>query len=251
MIGSGLWALGSGRRVLRYGLTLVFVIAADPVSAQQATGSLTGYVSDTAAAPLPGVHVYAATPGGSSGAVTAADGSYTFSNLREGRYTVYACLPGFTTVAREVTVSSHGAVLDVQLRVAPICECLAPPDLPTLFKQADLVLRVKLTRRELALGYDSAPMVVHTAHILKQWKRDPRVAGDTVVFQQDLEGDCEPYQIGRDLVLFLKWDPRKDAFVRIVGAFTIDGGRLISPLSAYDGKPVDVFGSELDRLAAK
>ena len=244
-----------GLRTSDFGPCLAAVLLLSlPAAARQATVTLTGHVSDNMAAPLSVARVCAATTQGSSQAVTAADGSYVFSDLREGTYNVYSCLPGFTTVAQKVTISGRGTVLDFVLPVAPICECLAPPDLPTLFKQADLVVRIKLTGQELSPGSDHAAKVAHTAHILTVWKRNPRVVGATVTFLQDLEGDCQPYQIGRDMVLFLTWDTRQDAFVRAdrtVGAFTIESGHLNSSgLDRYSGKPVEELAADLDAIRA-
>ena len=68
------------------------------------TAVLTGTVTDTSGAAVPGVTVTATSPaliGGARSVVTEADGSYRFPALPPGLYTVTAELQGFTTGKRD------------------------------------------------------------------------------------------------------------------------------------------------------
>ena len=78
-----------------------------------ATGTLVGAVTNTSGSPLNGVRV---TTGGAS-ASTAADGTYTLTNVNAGSATVSASLAGYQSASQSATVTagSTGSVPTIQL----------------------------------------------------------------------------------------------------------------------------------------
>ena len=233
---------GSGLRTTDFGRWVpvaAVVLAISTVEARQATGSLSGCARDSTGERLPGVRVRATRDGKALQTITDGGGCYDFDALPAGPYAVYACLPGFTTVARELVIEDRrDAFSDFQLPITPICDCIAPRDLAGLWKLSDVVVRVSLGNQRLAPNADAGVTVIHSARLLHVWKQDKRVGGDFVEFRQRLE-----------------WNRRLNAFERVPGGvatFTIEDGRLSGAgLSGYNGKTVDVFELELYALAAK
>ena len=113
--------------------------------AQTTTGSILGEVSDSSGGKLPGVTVNARNQenGASRETVTDALGTYSFSALPPGTYTVSAALAGFGTVERK----------DVKL---PIASQVA---LPFVLQIASLTETVNVT--------EQAPLVDTTEHVVK------------------------------------------------------------------------------------
>src|SRR5262249_29239672 len=91
-------------------LFLVCVLVIVPAIALAQTGAaLTGIVSDSSGAVLPGVSVEAKSPAlieQTRSAVTDETGRYRIVDLRPGTYSVTFTLPGFSTVIREGVVLS-------------------------------------------------------------------------------------------------------------------------------------------------
>src|SRR5437870_11637968 len=88
-------------RLLMGGILLLFVAA---IAAAQTGAAVTGVVTDTSGAVLPGVTVEAKSPAlieQLRSAVTDEGGRYRIVDLRPGTYTVSFILPGFTTVTRD------------------------------------------------------------------------------------------------------------------------------------------------------
>jgi hypothetical protein len=85
-------------------LAAILLIAAGPVLAQTQTGTITGVVHDEQGAVMPGVTVTIQSPaliGGTRTAITNTTGSYQFSQLAPGVYTVTFQLSGFNTLVME------------------------------------------------------------------------------------------------------------------------------------------------------
>lgn len=83
---------------------VMFIIPATAAAQVGQTAALTGTVTDSSGAAVPGVTVTVAGPsliGGSRSTVTEADGSYRFPALPPGTYMVTYELQGFTTSTRE------------------------------------------------------------------------------------------------------------------------------------------------------
>src|SRR2546422_3587723 len=105
-------------------ILLVFVPA---VASAQAGAALTGVVTDTSGAVLPGVTVEAKSPAlieQVRSAVTDETGRYRIVDLRPGLYTVAFTLPGFATLVREgiELAGTFIATVDVELRVGGVAE---------------------------------------------------------------------------------------------------------------------------------
>jgi outer membrane receptor protein involved in Fe transport len=108
------------------GLALLAVAPAH--ASAQATGSITGIVTDQSGAVLPGATVEATSDatGQVREAFTAADGVYTIPLLTPGRYQVRATLQGFrTTLRSEVQVRvTESTRVDLSLAVGDLAETI-------------------------------------------------------------------------------------------------------------------------------
>src|SRR5881397_949404 len=110
--------------LLMAAVLLVFVPA---IAGAQAGAALTGVVTDTSGAVLPGVTVEARSPGlieQVRSSVTDETGRYRIVDLRPGTYSVTFTLPGFATVLREGIELSGTFVANVnaELRVGALQE---------------------------------------------------------------------------------------------------------------------------------
>ena len=110
-------------RVVR--AALLCALCAAPAAART-TGSITGSAADASGAPLPGVVVTAAGPGGAVEQVTGPDGAFTFPDLPPGDYVVTAALPGFETAQAAASVAAGGvAAVAVVLEIARLLETVS------------------------------------------------------------------------------------------------------------------------------
>ena len=84
-------------------ILMVATLGAIPAAAQITPGRLTGLVTDTQSAVLPGVTVTATSPAliGSQTTVTQADGRYLFPALPSGTYKLAFDLSGFQKLDRD------------------------------------------------------------------------------------------------------------------------------------------------------
>jgi hypothetical protein len=122
-----------------------------PVSAQ-ATGAITGVVSDTSGGVLPGVTVDATNrdTGQVRTAVTANDGFYTLPLLNPGRYAVKATLTGFGTTIRDaIVVVNETARADLQLQVGRVDERVTVQVEPPLVETTNATLGVVIDRQKI------------------------------------------------------------------------------------------------------
>jgi len=107
----------------------LFVLLAAPAFAQVQTGSITGIVTDTSNAVLPGVNVTLSGEkliGGEATQVTDATGSYRFDRLSPGAYVVKFELQGFRSVTREdIRINAtFVATVSVKLEVGSVSETI-------------------------------------------------------------------------------------------------------------------------------
>src|SRR5215510_2506706 len=105
----------------------ICLLFAPTVMYAQAGAALTGVVSDSSGAVLPGVTVEARSPvliEQVRSAVTDENGRYRIENLRPGAYNVTFMLPGFSTVIREGIQLSGTFIanVDAQLKVGTLQE---------------------------------------------------------------------------------------------------------------------------------
>ena len=92
------------------------------ISAQADRGRITGVVTDTSGAVLPGVTVSLSGPE-SRTAVTNERGEFAFDAVRPGRYELKAMLPGFVEVKQQVSVRAGGAVrLALKMAISALTE---------------------------------------------------------------------------------------------------------------------------------
>ena len=105
-------------------LLVVCLLAVPSSAAAQATGAITGIVTDASGAVLPGVtiDVTSRDTGQIRTAVTGTDGFYTIALVNPGVYQVKATLAGFRTTVRDhITVVVNETVrADVSLQVGQI-----------------------------------------------------------------------------------------------------------------------------------
>jgi hypothetical protein len=85
---------------------LIFVIAAAvPCAAQSGEGEISGRITDSSTAVLPGVRIVISGDGERREAVTDSNGRFTLRGLKIGTYLVSVELPGFTTKSGTITLS--------------------------------------------------------------------------------------------------------------------------------------------------
>ncbi|MEO8370523.1 MAG: TonB-dependent receptor [Candidatus Solibacter sp.] len=102
---------------LRRSLVLLLVAALSLASAfAQSTGTVHGAMTDDSGAIIPAAVVNLTGKGVTKSAQTQADGTYTFTGLAPGQYTVKAAFPGFAAVNKTVTVNAGGN-LDVPIQM--------------------------------------------------------------------------------------------------------------------------------------
>ena len=98
-------------------LLLVTLLAA-ALPAQQSTGTVKGVLGDDSGAVIPAATVTLTGKGATKTVQSQSDGSYTFSGVTPGDYTVAVTLTGFAPFTKSVTVAAGGTVqVPVQLAV--------------------------------------------------------------------------------------------------------------------------------------
>ncbi|HUB35114.1 MAG TPA: TonB-dependent receptor [Bryobacteraceae bacterium] len=104
--------------MLKLDRVLLFVLMTAAAVAQPRTGTLRGVLTDDSGAVIPAASVSVNGNGGPRTSQTQADGTYTFSGLAPGQYTVHVAYPGFANVDKAVTVSAGGTVqVPIQLSI--------------------------------------------------------------------------------------------------------------------------------------
>ena len=87
-------------------LLVVAALMALSALAQQTTGTVKGVLTDDSGSSVPAANVTLTGPGSNKAVKTVqtqADGSYTFSGLVPGQYTMGVVFPGFGTISKPVT----------------------------------------------------------------------------------------------------------------------------------------------------
>lgn len=146
----------------------VLLITSGAASAQSGqTATLTGSVTDTSGAVLPGVSVTAASPhhiGGPQGATTDVRGQYRLTGLTPGSYDLTVSLSGFNTVQRANVRLTPGfiATVDFTLVVADVTQTVvvgaASPTVDVRSSALPTVLGVELLEN-LPTGKDIADLL--------------------------------------------------------------------------------------------
>ena len=109
-----------------FGVVLALVLAATPAAAQVDTGSIRGTVKDQSGGVLPGATVTITHEGQGFAltGVTREDGTYVFTPIRTGSYTVRVEFPGFRkSEQRSISVSiQQQAEIDFTLETGNLTE---------------------------------------------------------------------------------------------------------------------------------
>ncbi|HET7747462.1 MAG TPA: carboxypeptidase-like regulatory domain-containing protein, partial [Vicinamibacteria bacterium] len=109
------------KRILLLGLALMLALA--PGAYAQVMQGIYGTVADESGAVLPGATVALTGDLGTRSTTSGPNGEFRFLNLDRGRYKVTVNLAGFTTVTREVIVTTgENVTLDFGLKVAQVAE---------------------------------------------------------------------------------------------------------------------------------
>ena len=98
-------------------LLLVAALAVSRAPAQPVSGVIKGVLTDDSGGVIPGASVSLTGHGGTITVQTQADGSYTFTGLASGQYTVQVTYPGFTPFQKVVTVNP-GSTIQVAVQLA-------------------------------------------------------------------------------------------------------------------------------------
>jgi hypothetical protein len=97
---------------------LVSTLLALSIGYAQTPGAIKGVVTDESGAVVPAAAVSLTGKGVQKAVQSQADGSYTFTGLAAGQYTVHAAVPGFSPFDKQVTVAGGATVsLEIPLHV--------------------------------------------------------------------------------------------------------------------------------------
>src|SRR4029079_10556547 len=106
-------------------LLLLVLSASGGAWAQGSGGNIYGTISDESGAVLPGATVTLGGPSGTRSTVSGSQGEFRFLNLDHGAYSLHLSLTGFSTVARDVTVTVGNNVnLTFTMKVATVEETI-------------------------------------------------------------------------------------------------------------------------------
>lgn len=141
------------RRVAGYSCLCALLLCLPVPVLAQATGAITGQVTDESGSVMPGVTVEATSEGTGSvrTAVTGSDGFYTLPLIQPGRYTVRGTLQGFRTAVKEgvvVSVNSTSRV-DLQLSVGSIEESITVQAAAPLVETANATMGIVIDERKV------------------------------------------------------------------------------------------------------
>ena len=245
---------------------VIVLLAATVLPAQtpDANGTLVGCITDPGGQgqPLPGVTVEVSSGGAHRTVFSNPAGCYALTDLPRGFYVVFARLRGFVSFSRDQLsiMPGHVEQLNFQMRVARICECVGPPStLTSLWKEADTVVRLRITGHEPGPSPIPGWPIKHTAAVVNVWKQSRPAAptGATLKFvQEEMYDETEPYAVGQEFVMFLRRQSTQNAFLRVqasfgtAAAFAIQDGVIHSAgLTGYVGMSLDNFLAELQTLS--
>jgi hypothetical protein len=132
-------------------LTAIASLLLLPVAASAQTSGITGVVSDSSGAILPGVTVEVSSPAlieKTRSSVTDGSGRYNITQLRPGVYTIAFTLPGFNTVRREGVelTSDFTATINAEMRVGAIEETITVAAESPVVDVQSITARTVMTR---------------------------------------------------------------------------------------------------------
>ena len=240
--------------------TLIFLATAPSLFAQ-GMSALIVCVTDTTNSPLPGTTVVASANGTRYTELADGRGCYEFISLPPNSYRVTARLQSFDNATKEKIKVAPGQTVRVnlQLWISPLCECLQPPTtLAGLRNAADAVVHLRITDHETQLP---APLhfFMQTARVLEIMKSHPAGGprGQATTFgQYQASGAPDPYDVGDELVMFLRWSPVDETFFSYDDTNTVfvvqDDKITRSPvaLTRYTGKALADLLNDLRSLSS-
>ena len=231
--------------------------------ATSTTGSIAGCITDTVNQMIPGTMVVVKGGGLERTAVTDSSGCYEAKALTPGSYRVTAVIAGFDHETRDrvVVTASNASRVDFTIRISAICECIdVKRDLKGHFEYADAVVRVRFSDAQpipsTPRGYYRHRATVVTVVKLPDGSNSKAVH----VLQNQRSGSPLPYDVGQELVVFLKSvEPGEFTIVSDEphlylerGAFLIENDRIRQTppeFSRYVGVRTAAFLDELRRMS--
>jgi outer membrane receptor protein involved in Fe transport len=134
-------------------LAVLLLVAAPALVRAQATGTITGVVSDESGALMPGAAVQATNQatGLTRGATSGSDGFYTVPLLTPGLYRVEATLSGFAPLTRDGirVVVSENARVDLRLKVGQVAENVVVVGEAPLVETGNATLGIAIDERKV------------------------------------------------------------------------------------------------------
>jgi hypothetical protein len=173
---------------LRIALCLAIVPVA-PIHAQNATGEITGLITDASAAVVPGAQITVTDvqTGSRRDTVTGGTGLYRVTALTPGTYNVVATRPGFKSVQQQgiVLTVAQVARVDLQLAVGAATETVtvssAPPALDTESASLGRVVQQQAIVDLPLNGRDYLSLAKLTPGVLEPSHGDPTAASGAFV----------------------------------------------------------------------
>ncbi|MEP7308394.1 MAG: TonB-dependent receptor [Acidobacteriota bacterium] len=262
------------RYLTRTSLAVLFVLALAATGSAQ-DGTITGRVTDSSGAPLPGatLTLTSAAVMGVRSAVADEQGGYRFGLLPPGSYTVKAELPGFSTVIREGVQMTAGftSTINAVMNVAPVAETITvrgeSPIIDVTNAQVSTTFTKELTTI-LPTGHDVFSVLAVTPGVQVT---APDVGGSRAGLRAQFRvfGSTSQWNVieGAIMASLQYEDPDVYQEVQVAGAskgadapvggsfnnFIVkSGGNKIHGLGFYDREPLKLQGSNLtDALIAQ
>jgi Carboxypeptidase regulatory-like domain len=151
------------RRLIVTALAAATLALPNTSFAQTERGAITGVVTDTTKAALPGVTVKVVNVGTnvSTDVVSSASGSYSAANLPPGTYRIEVSLEGFrpSTVSGAIVAAGTTTRVDVSLEVGGITESLQVMADATALQTEDAKITTNISNKQI----DELPLVVGSA----------------------------------------------------------------------------------------
>ena len=218
------------------GILSVFalLLVAVPASAQRATtGTVTGKVTDSSGAVLPGVTVSLQSPEalGQFTAVSGGDGFYRVSNLPPATYDVRAELSGFQSVIRKATVRLNGVIdVDFTLSVGSVSETVTVTGEAPIVDPERAGLSVNISNKAL-----TAVPVTTNRRFQDAWLVVPGVAINPATLEltgserrTSMDGADVTGPYGGDIFsVNLNYDAVQEVEIKALGAEAADGSSMV------------------------
>ena len=251
-------------------LAILLLLFAVQAPQPDGTGTVSGCVTDLTGGAIPGATLVAKSETFQQKATTDKAGCFELRELRPGPYRVVAMLPGFQNFTRDRVFVTRGSVtsVDVKLTIAPICDCAHIPPPKTLaeaWNKADAAMHIQILSGEAFL-LSGSMFYRHDVRVLRSFRKQTAllpIGPTTSVLEMQFRVGHEPYEPGKELVIFPTWLPRARAFLGLgttgpdccnnaQTVFEVKDARISSApesLKRYVGIRIDTLLEELRTLA--